>query len=111
MLLAGGARSYGMSFYTEYELLEPLPGGIVKSFKARHIKSKREVRLHLLVGGNDGVVQQVKSLPPEKRPMILDQGTHEGTVFYVTQPLPEGAAFEQWLRTPVQARPVDLGRV
>ena len=100
-----------MNFYTEYELLEPLPGGSVKSFKARHIKTMRDVRVHLLVGGNEAVVKQVKNLAPEKRPMILDQGQHEGTVYYVTPPLPDNAGFEQWLTAPVKPAAPDLGRV
>src|SRR4030095_7293175 len=108
---AWGGRFQGMSFYTEYELQEPLPGGKVKSFKARHLKTKREVRVHILVGGNDAVLKLVKSLPPEKRPMILDQGQHEGTVYYVTPPLPEDSGFEQWLGAPVKSsKQAELGR-
>ena len=39
-----------MSFYSHYELLEPLPGKTVKTFKGRQLTSGRFVMVHLLVG-------------------------------------------------------------
>ena len=94
-----------MSFYTEYELLEPLPGGAVKSFKARQIATQREVRVHLLVSGNDPVMRQMQNLPPEKRLLVLDQGQHDGTAYIVTTPLPGEPDFENWLNAAAVASP------
>src|SRR5262245_4310256 len=90
----------GMSFYKEYELLDPLPGGTVRSFTARQIATQRDVWVHLLIGGSDAVLRQMDSLPPEKRSLIVDQGQHESTTYVVTSPLPGGMGFEEWLSTP-----------
>src|SRR5687767_3192675 len=105
-----------MSFYTQYELQEPIPGGTVRSFKARQIATQREVRVHLLVGQNDEVMRQLRILSPEKRPLIVDQGNNDGTLYVVTLPLPGDSGFEEWLSAPVgapppvSASPQNLGR-
>src|SRR5258705_564099 len=94
-----------MSFYTEYELQEPVPGGTVKSFKARQIATQRDVRVHLLVGGNDSVMRHMRTLPPEKRSLILDQGVNGGNIYIVTPPLPGDLGFEHWLSAAPVATP------
>src|ERR1039458_4111290 len=92
-----------MSLYKRYELIEPIPGGTVKSFKARQISTGRDVWVYLLVGGEEALQRQVRAVAAEKRRRILEEGTHEGTPFVVTDDL--GAPFEEWLNTPVAVSP------
>src|ERR1017187_2623898 len=92
-----------MSLYKRYDLIEPIPGGAVKSFKARQISTGRDVRVHLLAGGDQALQRQVRAVAPEKRRRILEEGTHEGAPFVVTDEL--GATFEEWLNTPVAVSP------
>src|SRR6516164_6308498 len=86
-----------MSFYSQYELLEPVAGGAAKTFKARQVASGRFVMVHLLLGESAPLAGRVAALPPEKRAQVLDQGTHEGTPYVVTAPLPVGTNFEEWV--------------
>src|SRR5438046_290605 len=94
-----------MSFYSQYELLELVPGGTVRTFKARQIGSGRDVLVHLLVSGGEALERQLENLIPEKRAQILDRGMHEGTPYVVSTALPAGVNFEEWLSGPLK----DLG--
>src|ERR1044071_6910318 len=89
-----------MSFYQQYELQELIPGGTVKTFKARQIATGRDVRVHLIVSNSQSVLRQVKALVGEKRSLVIDHGEDSGTTYVVTAPLPGGVNFEQWLNAP-----------
>ena len=77
-----------MNFYQKYELIEPLPGEGPKSFRARQISLRREVTVHLLVGGqtpeNRGLLARLRALPPDSLAKMLEVGNHEGTQYVVT---------------------------
>src|SRR6266545_8302459 len=96
-----------MSFYSQYELLEPLPGKTVKSFKARDLTSGRFVMVHLLVGEAAALESHLETLPQDKRAQIVDRGSNEGTPYVVTAPLPAGVSFEEWVSPPAPAK--DIG--
>ena len=86
-----------MSFYSQYELLEPIPGGIAKTFKARQLTTGRFVMVHLLVGEAAALEHRLNDLPAEKSDQILDRGENGGTPYVVTTPLPAGVSFDTWL--------------
>jgi len=94
-----------MSFYSQYELLEPVPGGTVRTFKARQLASGRDVLVHLIVAGGESLDWQLAGLTPEKRAQILDSGIHEGTRYVVSTALPAGVKFEEWLAAPPVSAP------
>src|SRR5690349_17108034 len=86
-----------MSFYSQYELLEPIPGGTAKTFKARQLASGRFVMVHLLVGPAAVLDSRIDALGTEKKALVLDRGSNDGTPYVVTSPLPAGVNFDEWV--------------
>src|SRR5690242_7604995 len=86
-----------MTFFTQYDLLEQISGGNVRSFKARHRDTGQDVRVHFLSGAHEEILRRVQSLSTQRRSIVLKQGEHEGKIYVVTLPLPGGVGFEQWL--------------
>src|ERR1043165_9500463 len=86
-----------MSFYSQYELLEPIPGGTARTFKARQLASGRFVMVHLLVGTAAVLDRQIDGLAAEKKALVLDRGSNDGTPYVVTSPLPAGISFDEWV--------------
>ena len=92
-----------MSFYSQYELLEPIPGGTARTFKARQLASGRFVMVHLLVGTAAVLDRQIDGLAAEKKALVLDRGSNDGTPYVVTSPLPAGMSFDEWVGPAVAA--------
>src|SRR5690349_19019700 len=97
-----------MGFYQKFELLEPLPGGDIKSFNARETATGRLVIAHLMVAGhtpqNDELLRAIGALPPEWRAHIVEAGEHEGTPYVVTDRM-TGPALADWVRAAPAAAP------
>src|SRR6267378_521429 len=95
-----------MSAYSQYQLLEEVPGGTAKSFKARHLVTGESLMVHLLVGQSAGLERQLENLPREKRDQIVDRGSNDGTYYVVTTPLPTGVSFDDWVIQSTRVRDV-----
>jgi len=97
---AGGRR---MSFYKKYELIDVLRDDGVKTFQAKEIESGRLLEVHLIVGipGKSdppySVLEAIRTIPPERRTLLVETGEHMGTPYVVTLPL-SGATLRDWVQ-------------
>lgn len=88
-----------MNLDAHYQVLQPVPsGGTVRTFRARQVAGGREVMVHLYEDSGGAIDRQVRDLPRAKREMILAQGLHSGAPCVVTELLPHGIMFEDWLK-------------
>ena len=89
-----------MDFYNKYDLIEGLPGGSSRSFRARQIRSGRDVTVHLLVGGrtpeNEKLLARLREMPAQSFSKLLEVGDNEGTLFVVTA-APPYLGLNEWL--------------
>lgn len=86
-----------MNFNSQYELLDPVPGAVVKTYNARQFGSGRAIMIHVLPTDAEALLRQVALLGPETGAQILDRGLKDGATYIVTVPLPSGVSFEDWL--------------
>jgi hypothetical protein len=88
-----------MNLDAHYQVLQPVPsGGTVRTLRARQVAGGREVMVHLFEDSGGAIERQVRDLPRAKREMILAQGLHSGAPCVVTELLPHGIMFEDWLK-------------
>jgi hypothetical protein len=77
----------GMSLYQRYQLIEPLPGDGIWSFRARDAATGKPVTVHLLVGAftpyYDRLLQTLRGLPPSASSAVVEIGNDRGTPFVV----------------------------
>ncbi len=90
-----------MSLYQRYELIEPLDGEGIWSFRARDAVTGSPVTVHLLVGKfnayYDRVLQRIRNLPRSAASAILEIGTDRG-IPYVVIMAPPFQGLVGWLR-------------
>src|SRR5689334_8010854 len=87
-----------MSLDAQYQVFHAMPDtGKVQTLRAHQTASGREVMVHLILSDAAGVDRQVRALPTAKADLILAQGIHSGKPAVVTEVLPHGIPFEEWL--------------
>lgn len=85
----------------DFELVERRPDGRVISFQARHRRTGALLLAHLFqnqaMGEGRQVLALLPTLPPRERSRILDFGQDQQGIFFITEDLPGGRTFRQWL--------------
>jgi WAS/WASL-interacting protein len=89
-----------MEFYSKYELIDPLPGEGTRSFRARQIRTGREVTVHLLQGGgvpeSEALLARLRALSPRAMTKVIEVGDNEGTTYVATE-APPFLHLAEWL--------------
>jgi hypothetical protein len=102
-----------MEFYSKYELIDPLPGEGTRSFRARQVRTGREVTVHLLPGGgnpeSEALLARLRALPPRSMSKLIEVGDNEGTT-YVATDAPPFLHLAEWLGEQERAAREDASR-
>lgn len=100
-----------MAFLDKYELLEVISDEDTRTFKARQASSGRMVLVHQLSGGRTHtdqidlirmVVRYIRNASPQSLSRVLDMEEHKGSVYLVTELLPEFRTVRSWLESEIK---------
>src|SRR5258708_7410580 len=113
---SGPARSCdnrsSVGFYDRFELLDLLRDDGVKTFKAQEIATQRAVEAHLFVNPYAPLslvlLTRIEQLPASELTRILDRGRHEGTPYFVTEPITDYPGFREWVMAKRRAPATEL---
>src|SRR5450631_3097394 len=89
-----------MEFSAKYKLIELLPGVGVQSYRAQQVDARRDVVVHLLVGGktpeNEALLVRLRAMQPASLAKLIEVGEYQGSTFVVTV-APPFLRLDEWL--------------
>ncbi len=84
----------------ECDMVELVPEDGIVTYRARHRRTGDVVSVHVALdpgAQSQKLVALLQRLPPEERARILDHGQDGRMTYFITQGLPDGEGFVDWL--------------
>lgn len=84
----------------ECDMVELVPEDGIVTYRARHRRTGEVISIHVALdpgAQSQKLVALLQRLPPEERARILDHGQDGRMTYFITQGLPDGEGFVDWL--------------